>query len=146
MLCHMGGWGMVAGTWPTSHRTCSQLTQPPGIIDNSGVGAVEQTSSKNYAFTHQKLIWWGLQHYGWCLSTWVLEELSEACMRNMGGVCQLDVWKNCQRMAWEIYVVSVNWMFGRLVRGKHEKSDQPNCPTSWDYLGLVGHGMRPTIV
>ena len=60
---------MVAGTWPTSHRTCSQLTQTPGIIDNSGVGAVEQTSSKNYAFTNQKLIWWGLQHYGWCLST-----------------------------------------------------------------------------
>ena len=80
---------MVAGTWPTPHRTCSQLTQTPGIIDNSGVGAVEQTSSKNYAFTNQKLILVGVatlwvvpvnlsfgrivrgmhEKYGWCMST-----------------------------------------------------------------------------
>ena len=69
MLCHMGGWDMVAGTWPASHITCSQLTQTPGIIDNSGVGVVELTSSKNYNFANQHVFGGGCNI--------------------LGGVCQL---------------------------------------------------------
>ena len=30
------------------------------------------------------------------------------------------------------WVVSVNLSFGRIVKGRHEESEQPNCPTSWD--------------
>ena len=30
------------------------------------------------------------------------------------------------------WVVSVNLMVGRIVKGRHEESEQPNCPTSWD--------------
>ena len=54
MLCHMGGWDMVADTWSASHRNCSKLTKNC-IIDNSGVGAVGQTSSKNSDFANQNL-------------------------------------------------------------------------------------------
>ena len=31
-----------------------------------------------------------------------------------------------------LLVVSVNLIFGRMVTARHEKSEQPNCPTSWD--------------
>ena len=75
----MGVWGMVADTLSASHRTCSKLTQTQCIIDNSGVGAVEKTSSKNSDFANQNLF------DGGC--------------HILGGVCQLDFCKNCQRMA-----------------------------------------------
>ena len=45
-----------------------------GIIDNSGVGAVGQTSSKNSDFANQNLF--------------------EGGCHILGGVCQLDFWKN----------------------------------------------------
>ena len=103
---------MVAGTWPTSHRTCSQLTQPPGIIDNSGVGAVEQFyKSKTYLvgvatlwvvpvnLSFGRIVRGMHEKYGWCMSTWCLEDLPDDGMRNIGGVCKLDVWKTCQRQA-----------------------------------------------
>ena len=45
-----------------------------GIIDNSGVGAVGQTSSKNSDFANQNLF--------------------EGGCHILGGVCQLDCWKN----------------------------------------------------
>ena len=51
----------------------------PGIIDKSGVGAVGQTSSKNSDFANQNLF------DGGC--------------NILGGVCQLDLGKNCQRKA-----------------------------------------------
>ena len=44
------------------------------------------------------------------------------------------------------WVVSANLMFGRIVKEMHNKSEQSNCPTSWDQLGLGGHAMGPTIV
>ena len=44
------------------------------IIDNSGVGAVGQTSSKNSDFANQNLF--------------------EGGCHILGGVCQLDFWKN----------------------------------------------------
>ena len=30
------------------------------------------------------------------------------------------------------WVVSVNLTLGRIVKERHDKSEQPNCPTSWD--------------
>ena len=30
------------------------------------------------------------------------------------------------------WVVSVNLSLGRIVKERHDKSEQPNCPTSWD--------------
>ena len=87
MLCHMGVWDMVADTWSASHRTCSKLTQTQCIIDNSGVGAVEKTSSKNSDFASHNLF------NGGCTI--------------LGGVCQLDVWKNCQRKPWEIWATKL---------------------------------------
>ena len=49
-------------------------TDKNGIIDNSGVGAVGQTSSKNSDFANQNLF--------------------EGGCHILGGVCQLDFWKN----------------------------------------------------
>ena len=93
MLCHMGGWDMVAYTWSTSHITCPRSDNTHGIIDNSGVGTVGQTSSKNSDFANQILF------VGGC--------------HILGGVCQLVC-------------------LGRILQERHEKSEQPNCPTSWD--------------
>ena len=78
MLCHMGAWDMVADTCPASHLTCPNLTKHC-IIDKSGVGTVGQTSSKNSDFANQNLF------DGGC--------------NILGGVCQLDFGKNCQRKA-----------------------------------------------
>ena len=69
MICHMGGWDMVAYTWSTSHITCPRSDNTHGIIDNSGVGTVGQTSSKNSDFCKPTFICWGLPHTGWCMST-----------------------------------------------------------------------------
>ena len=30
------------------------------------------------------------------------------------------------------WVVSANLIVGRIVKGRHEESEQPKCPTSWD--------------
>ena len=68
---------MVADTWSTPHITCPKTDKTPGIIDKSGVGVVGQTGSKNSGFASHNLL------NGGCTI--------------LGGVCQLDVWKNCQR-------------------------------------------------
>ena len=60
---------MVADTWQASHITCSKLTKTPGIIVNSGVGAVGEANSKNSGFENPKLFHVGLPHAGWYLST-----------------------------------------------------------------------------
>ena len=79
MLCHLGAWDKVADTCSASHITCSKLTKTHCIIDKSGVGTVGQTSSKNSDFANQNLF------DGGC--------------NILGGVCQLDFGKNCQRKA-----------------------------------------------
>ena len=73
---------MLPNTCPNKH----------GIIDKSGVGVVEKTSSKNSDFAKQN----------------VFDGVATLC------------------------VVSANWMVARILRGWHENSGQPNCPTTWD--------------
>ena len=76
------------GTWLQTHdqhhtelaqNLQKKHTHTQCIIDNSGVGAVEKTSSKNSDFANQNVF------DGGC--------------HILGGVCQLDFCKNCQRMA-----------------------------------------------
>ena len=73
------------GTWLQTHdQHHTELAhnlpkKTPCVIDNSGAGAVEQTSSKNYDFANQNLFGGGCNI--------------------LGGVCQLEFWKNCQRQA-----------------------------------------------
>ena len=92
MLCHMGGWDMVADTWPSSHITCSNLTK------------------------HIVL-----------LTILVLGLLDRQVLRSL--ILQTKIYLMGVATYW---VVSVNLIFGRIVTARHEKSEQPNCPTSWD--------------
>ena len=88
MLCHMVGWDMVADTWSTSHITCPRSDTTHGIIDNSGVGTVGQTSSKNSDFANQNLF------VGGC--------------HILGGVCQFVFFvKDSPRKAWEIWTTKL---------------------------------------
>ena len=60
----------------------------------------------------------------WCWGCWTvlqIKNLFGGGCNIMGGACQLEFWKNCQRHAWEIWVVYVNLMFGRIARWWHEK-------------------------
>ena len=77
MLCHLGGWDMGADPCSTSHINCSKLRETFGILDNSGVGVVEQSSSNDSDFANQNFL---------------------GCVCHLlGGFCQLEFWKNCQR-------------------------------------------------
>ena len=93
MLCHLGGWGKGCRHMISTTQNLPKPDKTHCIIDKSGVGAAGQTSSKDSDFAIQKLFFMG------------------GCTI-LCAVCQLDVWKNCQRKAWEIWTT--------------------NCPTSWD--------------
>ena len=92
MLCHMGGWDMVADTWSASHRNCSKLTKHMALLTIMVLGLLDRQ---------------------------VLRILILQTKIYLMGIATF-------------WVVSVNLIFARIVRGWHEKSGQPNCTTSWD--------------
>ena len=87
MLCHLGGWDNGCRHLISTTHNLPKPDKTPGIIDKSGVGAVGQTSSKNSDFASHNLF------NGGCTI--------------LGGVCQLDFWKNCQRKPWEIWATTL---------------------------------------
>ena len=42
MLCHMGGWDMVADTWSASHRNCSKLTKHMALLTIMVLGLLDR--------------------------------------------------------------------------------------------------------
>ena len=105
MLCHLGGWDLVADTWSSSHRTCSKLTKHQVMLTILVLVLLDRQNSKNSDFENQNLFHVGLPHTGWSLSTWILEG---GC-HMLGGLCQLEFWK------WvaTCWVVSASLNFGR---------------------------------
>ena len=41
-LLHMGGWGMLAGTWSASHMTCSNMTKHMVLLTNLVLGLLDR--------------------------------------------------------------------------------------------------------
>ena len=108
MLCHLGGWDLVADTWPSSHRTCSKLAKHQVILTILVLVLLDSQILRILLLKTKIYFMWGCHI--------------------LGGLCQLEIWKGVATC----WVVSVNLNFGRIVQERHEKSEQPHCPTSWD--------------
>ena len=78
MLCHLGGWDNGCRHMLSTTHKLPKPDKTQCIIDKSGVGVVGQTRSKTSDFASHIFDW--------------------GCTI-LGGVCQLDFWKNCQRKA-----------------------------------------------
>ena len=108
MLCHLGGWDLVADTWSSSHRTCSELAKHQVILTIMVLVLLDRQILRILILKTKIYFMWGCHI--------------------LGGLCQLEFWKGVATC----WVVSVNLNFGRIVQERHEKSEQPHCPTSWD--------------
>ena len=86
MLCHLGGWDNGCRHMLSTTHKLPKPDKTQCIIDKSGVGVVGQTRSKKSDFASHIFDW--------------------GCTI-LGGVCQLDFWKNCQRKAWGIWTTKV---------------------------------------
>ena len=67
MICHLGGWDNGCRHLISTTHNLPKPDKTPCIIDKSGVGAVGQTSSKNYDFLQATIYLMGVAPY-WVVS------------------------------------------------------------------------------
>ena len=87
MLCHVGGWDMVADTLSAPHTTSSNLTKHMILLTHLVLGLMDRQFLR-VLILQTKMLLMGVA------TCWVL-------------FCQLDVWKNGQRKAWEVWTTKL---------------------------------------
>ena len=134
MLCHLGGWDLVADTWSSSHRTCSKLTKHQVMLTILVLVLLDRQILRILILKTKNYFMWGCHILGglcqldfwngvatcWVVSVnlnfgrglphagWSLPAwILEGGCHMLGGLCQLEFWKNCSRKAWEIWTTTL---------------------------------------
>ena len=103
MICHLGGWGLVADTWSSSHRTCSELAKHQVILTILVLVLLDSQILRIMILKTKIYFMWGCHILGGLCQ---LEFWKGGC-HMLGGLCQLEFWKNCSRKAWEIWTTTL---------------------------------------